>query len=154
MSAMTTWPELAEAEAELADRVRACFAVRKHATLATVRRDGSPRISGTEVEFGDDGLCLGMMPGSLKARDLRRDPRLALHCPTEDPPQDDPSQWLGDAKVSGRAVELSDRGRLDTPHRFAVDVLEVVWTRVAPSGDRLLIDSWHPGRGVERRERR
>jgi hypothetical protein len=41
-------------------------------TLATLRRDGSPRISGTEVEFTDGQVWLGMMPGSLKALDLRR----------------------------------------------------------------------------------
>jgi hypothetical protein len=41
------------------------------------------------VDFADDGVNLGMMPGSLKALDLRRDPRLALHCPTEDTPPDD-----------------------------------------------------------------
>lgn len=63
------------------------FAVRKHATLATLRRDGSPRISGTEVVFDDEAgeIYLGMMPGSVKALDLRRDPRLALHSPTVDP---------------------------------------------------------------------
>ena len=83
---------------DFARRVRETFAVRKHATLATVRKDGSPRISGTEVEFDDDAgeVYLGMMPGSVKAADLARDPRLAIHCPTVDAPDDDPSGWLGD----------------------------------------------------------
>ncbi len=87
---MTAWTDFAAAQPELARPVRQCFAIRKHATLATLRRDGSPRISGIEVEFAGDGLYLAMMPGSLKALDLRRDPRLALHCPTEDTPPDDP----------------------------------------------------------------
>jgi len=152
---MTSWTQVEQAEPGLAARVRRAFAIRKHATLATLRRDGSPRISGSEVEFGDDGgLYLGMMPGSRKAVDLRRDPRLALHCPTEDPPDEDPASWWGDAKIAGRAVELSDPTRVDEPHRFQVDVTEVVVTTVGQSGDHLVIESWHPGRGLERRERR
>ena len=39
-------------------------------TLATLRRDGSPRISGTEAHIVDGQIVLGMMPGSMKARDL------------------------------------------------------------------------------------
>ena len=141
------------ADPRFADHVRRTFAVRKHATLATLRRDGSPRISGTEVEFADDGeIYLGMMPGSVKALDLRRDPRLALHCPTEDAPEDDPGSWPGDGKITGRAVEVSDPARTDEAHRFRVDVDEVVLTTV--EGDHLVLLSWHPGRGLERRERR
>jgi hypothetical protein len=149
---MARWQDVVAADPELADHVRRCFAVRKHATLATLRGDGSPRISGTEVDFAEDGeIYLGMMSASRKALDLRRDPRLALHCPTEDAPEDDPSAWLGDAKLAGRAVELSDPGRLDEDHRFKIDVTEVVVTAV--EGDHLVIRSWHPERGVERRER-
>ena len=67
LGCMTSWATFAAAEPEFADRVRGCFSRRKHATLATLRRDGSPRISGTEVEFVGDDVCLGMMPGSVKA---------------------------------------------------------------------------------------
>lgn len=150
---MATWKEVSAAEPDLAAHVRRCFAIRKHATVATLRRDGSPRISGTEVEFDEDGeVYLGMMPGSVKARDLRRDPRLALHGPTEDAPEDDPGSWLGDAKVSGRAIEVSDPQRSDEPHRFRMDVEEVVVTTV--DQDELVIRSWHPSRGLEVRRRR
>ena len=151
---MTSWIDFATAQPDLAERVRQCFGIRKHATLATLRQDGSPRISGTEVDFGEDGLCLGMMTGSLKALDLRRDPRLALHCPTEDPPEEDPGSWLGDAKIAGRATEVSDPTRDDEAHRFAIDIFEVVHTAVGTPADHLIIESWHPDRGVQRRERR
>ncbi|MGB8962209.1 MAG: pyridoxamine 5'-phosphate oxidase family protein [Pseudonocardiaceae bacterium] len=151
---MTSWTDFAAAQPDLARRVKQCFAIRKHATLATLRRDGSPRISGIEVDFDDDGLYLGMMPGSLKALDLRRDPRLALHCPTEDTPPDDPGSWLGDAKVAGRAIETFGSAGVDEAHRFLLDILEVVHTRVSSSGDLLVIESWHPDRGLQRRERR
>ena len=148
---MALWQEVVAADAELAADVLAAFAGRKHATLATLRRDGGPRISGTEVEFDDDGeIYLGMMAGSLKAQDVRRDPRLALHSPSVDPPEDNPSAWPGESKLAGVGVEVS--GPEDEHHRFRIDVIEVVHTAV--SGDCLVIRSWHPDRGVERRERR
>ena len=108
----------------------------------------APRISGTEVSFDDDGeIYLGMMPGSMKALDLLRDPRLALHCPTEDAPEGNSDAWIGDAKIAGLGVEVPAEGH----HRFRIEVAEVVVTTVA--GDRLVLRSWHPGRGVETRQR-
>jgi hypothetical protein len=154
-TALSSWAEFAGAEPELAGHVRRCFAVRKHATLATLRRDGSARISGTEVQFDDDGeLYLGMMAGSRKALDLRRDPRLALHCPTEDPPEGSPSLWLGDAKLAGEATDVTPPGNLSDGHRFRVNLCEVVLTTIGDPADHLLITSWHPGRGLRRLERR
>ena len=50
---MTSWKEI-EAEApELAGRVRAAFVAHRHKLLATLRQDGSPRISGFEATFAD-----------------------------------------------------------------------------------------------------
>jgi hypothetical protein len=95
------------------------------------------------------------MTGSVKAQDLRLDPRLALHAASEDPPEDDPSAWLGDAKVAGRAVEVVGPTDEDEPaHRFKVDITEVVLIRVGRPADHLLIESWHEGRGLERKVRR
>ncbi len=145
---MARWKDIVAVDADLAAHVRRCFAVAKHSTLATLRRDGSPRISGTEVDFAEDGeVYLGMMPGSLKARDLRRDPRLALHSPSQDPPEGDASSWVGDAKLAGVAVEVSDPTRDDEAHRFRINITEVVVTTV--ESDHLVIRSWHPGRGIE-----
>src|SRR5438128_2406736 len=70
--AMASWAEFEAAEPEFAARVRKLMSTRKHLTMATLRRDGSPRISGTEVEFADGQLRLGSMPGAMKALDLRR----------------------------------------------------------------------------------
>ena len=139
---------------DFADVVRRCFAIRKHATVATLRRDGSPRISGIEVEFTDEAVFVGMMPGSLKALDLRRDPRFALHSPTHDTPQDDPSGWLGEAKLAGRAVEVSDAESVTEPHRFQLELFEISHTDVGITPDHLVIRSWTPTRGFQRRERR
>ena len=160
---MASWEEI-EAEApELAGRVRAGFDAHRHKLLATLRRDGSPRISGIETTFADGELWLGMMPGSRKALDLRRDPRLALHSVSLDPP-DDPTTWRGDAKLSGRAVEVDDPalkervagggGQPDESHLFRVDITEVVHTRIGDPPDHLVIELWRPDQDVRRMERR
>lgn len=152
LGGMAWWSDLVDEEPDFAERVRARFVVRKHGTMATLRRDGSPRISGTEFQFDDGDLRLGSMPGALKALDLRRDPRVALHCPTEDTPQDDPVTWGGDAKIAGVAHELPVAE--DGSHRFRIALTEVVLTRVGDPADHLVIESWHPGRGLRRRIRR
>ncbi len=152
---MSSWAEVAAAEPEFADRVRRVFDAHRHKVLPTVRRDGSPRVSGIEVEFVEGELLMGMMPGSVKAHDLRRDPRLALHAASEDAPQDDPGSWLGDAKIGGRAIEVVGPSDEDEPaHRFQVDIAEVVLIRVGRPADHLVIESWHEGRGLERKQRK
>jgi hypothetical protein len=151
---MASWIEFATAEPALARQVEERFGIRKHKTLATLRRDGSPRISGIEVEFADDELFLGMMPGSLKLHDLERDPRLALHSPTEDPPDGHPQGWDGEAKVAGSAVEVeAPNSPVAGGRRFRVDINEVVLTHLNEAGDKLVVESWHPGRGASKLER-
>lgn len=86
VSVVATWSEFRSSAPDLADIVRHGFAVRNHATMATIRKDGAPRISSRGVDFSDDGeVYLGMMAGARRAADLRRDPRVAVHYPTVDP---------------------------------------------------------------------
>jgi hypothetical protein len=147
---MASWADF-EAEApEFAKRVRALMAARKHLTMATLRADGSPRISGTEVEFAGGALRIGSMPGAVKAKDLRRDGRVAIHGPTVDPPEARPAGWGGEAKVAGRALEVDSGG---TDHRFEIDIREAVITHLNEAGDRLVIESWTSGRGYRKTER-
>src|SRR4029453_5032894 len=124
---MASWKEIEAAAPELAGRARAAFDAHKHKLLATLRRDGSPRISGIEATFADGELWLGMMPGSRKALDLRRDPRRGAHRPPLGPPEA-PPPWPGDAKRAGGAVGVDDPalkerfagggGQPDEPHLF------------------------------------
>jgi hypothetical protein len=153
---------VAAAEPELAQAAQTLFDAHKHKTMATLRRDASPRISGIEAQFTDGELWLGMMPGSLKARDLRRDPRMALHSGSADPPEI-AAGWSGDAKLSGRAEEVTDSSVLarfapDSPtpdfHLFRVDVTELVVIRVGEPPDHLVIDRWSEGAGRRRITRR
>jgi pyridoxamine 5'-phosphate oxidase-like protein len=151
---MASWGEFVTAEPELAGRVEDRFAIRKHKTLATLRKNGSPRISGIETEFRDGEIYLGMMPDSHKLQDLRRDARLALHSPTDDPPADRPSAWRGETKIAGRAVDVPDGGSpVGNAGRVRVDIDEVVLTHLNDNGNRLVVESWHPGRGREHLER-
>lgn len=118
--------------------------------MATLRRDGSPRISGTEIEFADGELRIGSMPGAVKAVDLRRDPRLAIHGPTDDPPAGNAATWKGEAKIAGTVTEV-DSG--SDAHRFLIDIQEAVITRLNDHGDRLVVESWNPVRGYRVLER-
>ena len=90
------------------------------------------------------------MPGAMKAGDLRRDARVAIHGPTTDPPAAKPSGWQGEAKVAGAALEV-DSG--DASHRFLIDIREAVITGLDKRGRRLVIESWTPDRGNRRFER-
>jgi Pyridoxamine 5'-phosphate oxidase len=147
---MASWAEFEAADPDFASRVRALMSSRKHLTMATVRRDGSPRISGTEISFADGQLEIGSMPNAVKALDLRRDPRVAIHGPTHDPPADHPAGWNGESKVAGLAVELQSE---NDAHRFRIDVQEAVITHLNEAGDQLVIESWNPDRGYRSIER-
>lgn len=151
---MASWGEFAAAEPDLASRVKERFAIRKHKTLATLRKDGSPRISGIEVEFENGELFLGMMPGSVKLHDLERDPRLALHSPTEDPPAGKPGGWPGEAKLAGYARQVGVSDSPGVAGRFRIDITEAVFTHLNDAGDALVVESWRPGKGSRRLERR
>lgn len=130
--------------------MRALLASRKHLTMATLRRDGSPRISGTEVEFAGGQLRIGSMAGAVKALDLRRDPRVAIHGPTEDPPAAGAAAWKGESKIAGIAIEVESGS---TAHRFLIDIQEAVITRLNEAGNRLVVESWTEGRGYRIIER-
>jgi hypothetical protein len=146
---MASWTEVRREAADLAAAVEERFTARKHHTIATLRADGSPRISGIEVQFGGDEVTIGSMLGAVKARDLQRDPRFALHSATVDPP-DDPSAWPGEAKLAGRVVETGEQA---DAHMWRLDLEEVVLTRIDAEGQGLEITSWHAGRGVRTRRR-
>jgi hypothetical protein len=127
--------------------------VHKHHTMATLRKDGSPPISGTEVEFAEVGLAFGMMGGALRAGDLRRDPRVALHSCTADPIED-PTAWLGDAEISGVVSEVNEHTGPPNSHRFLVDLSEVVMTRVGTPAGHLVIHTWNPVNDFRQIQRR
>ncbi|MDQ2649355.1 MAG: pyridoxamine 5'-phosphate oxidase family protein [Actinomycetota bacterium] len=154
---MVSWKDVVAAEPELAARVQALFDAGRHKTIATLRADGSPRISGIECEFEDGELRFGSMGGARKSADLARDPRLALHGPTFHPEEGKESEWPGEAKIAGVAVPagpvILEEGEEHDGDAFTVDISEVVITALDDAATMLVVESWTPGRGLRRVER-
>ena len=150
---MTTWRDIEEAVPEFAERVRALFDAHKHKTIATLRADGSPRISGIETVFEDGELVFGSMPNARKGADLRRDPRFALHSATVDPVEGSEAQWPGEAKISGRAIAAGAITEGQDGDRFRVEIAEVVHTHLNEEATMLVVEWWTPVHGMRRIER-
>ena len=88
---MATWTEFAAEAPEIAELGEKRLAATGLMMLATLRKDGFPRISPAEpvlakdrLVLHDERLWLGMMPDSTKSNDLKRDRRFALHTATAD----------------------------------------------------------------------
>lgn len=147
-----TWQDFDREAPEFAAFVRSRIEEHGLALLATLRADGSPRISGLEPLFSGDQLWFGMMLDSVKGADLRRDGRFALHNATIDK-----DVAKGDVKVNGIAVLVEDRSEAGVPDLgqdadlFAAQLTSVSSVRVG--GDHLVLESWRPGQGVTSRKR-
>ena len=150
---MAAWKDVEQAEPQFAARVRRLFDAGRHKTIATLRADGSPRISGIECEFADGELKFGSMPGARKGAELRRDPRFALHGPTVHPQEGKVAEWPGEAKIAGRAVLAGPIDEGPAGDLFHADISEVVIIRLNPEATLLVIESWTPQRGLRVVER-
>jgi hypothetical protein len=151
---MVTWKEIEQAEPDFAARVRQFFERGRHKTIATLRADGSPRISGIECEFTAGGeLTFGSMPNARKGADLRRDPRFALHGPVVHVETGKETEWPGEAKIAGRAQFAGPIEAGPDGDQFQADIDEVVVTGLNDEGTMLVIESWTPGRGLRKVER-
>lgn len=147
------WETFTSAEPDLAKTVEERFGAHTHHVLATLRKDGSPRTTGLEVRFLNGELWLGMMPDSLKALDLRRDPRFALQAN----PGAGTGMGGGDVRISGRAFEVDDADtrseyaeEVEPPepfHLFRTELTEVVRTYVEDE-TYLVLQVWKPGEPV------
>ncbi|MGP3990511.1 pyridoxamine 5'-phosphate oxidase family protein [Streptomyces sp. 3N207] len=153
MSNGVSWDGFRKAEPGFAETVEQRFKKYTHHVLATLRKDGSPRLTGLEADFRAGEMWLGMMPNSLKALDLRRDPRFAMYAN----PGSGTEMDGGDVRVSGRAVEVTDPDEIarwaagvpnggipEVFHLFRVAVEEVV--RVSIEGEEIVFRTWRPGR--------
>jgi hypothetical protein len=150
---MTAWQDVDRAVPEFARRVQALFDAHRHKTIATLRADGSPRISGIEAAFDDGELVFGSMPNARKGADLRRDPRFALHSGTIDPVEGSEAQWPGEAKIAGRAIATGPSTEGSDGERFRADIAEVVHTHLNKQATMLVVEWWTPTRGLRKIER-
>ncbi|MDA0265181.1 MAG: pyridoxamine 5'-phosphate oxidase family protein [Chloroflexi bacterium] len=129
-----TWAEFAEQDPELAALGEERLDKNGLVMLATLRKNGWPRISPVEPLFFNGQLYLGMMWRSQKALDLLRDPRCSIHNAVSDRHATE-----GEFKVYGRATDVADIGereryleamskKIDIPmgqqdfHCFAIDL--------------------------------
>ena len=168
---MATWTEFSEEAPEIAEMAERRLVATGLMMLATLRRDGFPRISpvepvvaGDRLVLHDDRLWLAMMVDSTKSRDLRRDGRCALHTATADK-----QVSQGDVKLWGIATAVTDP---DTLARFSDDIFESVGYRfevgsfdafdvdlmgassVSVADDVMYVKTWKPGKGVTVSEKR
>jgi Pyridoxamine 5'-phosphate oxidase len=150
---MTTWQDVEQAAPELAQRVRGLFDAHRHKTIATLRADGSPRISGIETAFKDGELTFGSMPNARKGMDLRRDPRFALHSATIDPIEGAEATWPGEAKISGRAIAAGPITEGPDGDLFHADIAEIVHTHLDAEATKLVVEWWTPTHGLRKIER-
>jgi len=150
---MASWRDVEVSEPEFARRVRSLFDAGRHKTIATLRADGAPRISGIEASFEDGELVFASMANSRKGADLRREPRFALHSATVDPVEGAEAQWPGEAKVSGRAVASGPIAEGPGGDSFRAEISDVVHTHLDPEATMLVVEWWTPARGLRRIER-
>jgi hypothetical protein len=157
---MVTWGDFAIDQPALAARGRVRFDATGLALIGTLRRDGSPRVSAVEPFVFEDQLALGMMWGSMKALDLRRDPRCVVHSTVGNKDGTE-----GEFKVYGRAGEigLEGGGRAirdrycsdlraatgwapegDEWHLWFVDINQVSWFRATGAGLAHETEVWRP----------
>ena len=122
-----TWGDFRRARPDLADAGRGLlyqFGVGL-AFLATVRRDGGPRVHPMCPVIADDRLLAFIVP-SPKCDDLRRDGRYAMHA---FPPERDEDAFY----LTGTVVEATDAGLRD--RAAAVFFEERHWTEPPPGFD-------------------
>jgi Pyridoxamine 5'-phosphate oxidase len=99
-----TWAELEAAAPDIALRGRELLDRFQFVLVGTLTKDGSPRVNPCEAYVIDGHLLLNMMPRSLKALDLLRDPRIYVHTPVT---SKDGTE--GEFKLAGRASTLESR---------------------------------------------
>jgi hypothetical protein len=155
-----TWRELADAVPAIAGPGRERLEAARVALLATLRPDGSPRISPIEPYLTDEHLLLGAMSWSAKAADLRRDPRCALHSVVADRDSGE-----GELKLFGRVVvAVSDvrdacsaawwQGRPpELATVFTLQIEEAAYIDWDIEGGTMVVRRWSGGRFTERRRR-
>ncbi len=159
---MARWADFAEAAPEIARPARSLLERIRFVFAGTIRRDGTPRISPVEAHVVGGELVLVMIRGTLKARDVLRDPRVVLNTPVTDP--SDPE---AEVKLRGRLVEIEDGdlreaivARLEAAsgwradpswHVFSLDLDDAA--HIAWKDGVMTMSRWTPERGVERVER-
>jgi hypothetical protein len=149
------WRDLETAAPEIADLGKQRLDQARVALLATLRKDGSPRISPVEPYLTQGQLLFGAMPWSLKTHDLLRDPRCVLHSAISGPDSGE-----GELKLYGRATEADDQIRdscqegwwLSSPPEaatvFALNIEQATFISWDTEHGPMTVRNWSPQRGL------
>jgi small GTP-binding protein len=157
------WSEMQNGQPRLAALGRQRLLEPGVVLVATIRRDGTPRISPVEPFVLDGSLWLSMLWQSTKAADLLRDPRMLVHSVVTGPHSDE-----GEFKIRGTASAEQDpavqrryadavAARLDwSPepgrfHLFAVSISEVTFIGYDDATGDQHVAMWPPAREFVRR---
>lgn len=123
-----TWREFEEGSPDLAS-LGASLLNRKIAYLATIRKDGSPRIHPVRPIVGDGDLFIFIDRRSPKRNDLLRDGGYAIHCSVFET-----NGLSSEFMISGLAQEVDDPGirhravdlwGADVPDKYALFVFSI-----------------------------
>jgi pyridoxamine 5'-phosphate oxidase-like protein len=155
------WQELENGAPEIARLGSERLAEAGIALLATLRKDGSPRINPVEPHLVSGHLLFAAMARTTKARDLERDPRCFLHSAVSDP---DGSH--GELKLAGRADEVRDAelreqlseawwaGRpAEEAHVFSLAIERAAFVTWEIERGVMIVRRWSPERGFDTVER-
>jgi hypothetical protein len=126
---MMRWSDLEDRQPGLAEAGRERLLTPGVVLVATIRRDGTPRLSPVEPFVLDGELWLSMMPTSTKARDLDRDPRVLVHSVITSRDGGE-----GEYKVRGAVRSESD---FEVQQRYAAAVSEALGWSPIPGRFRL-----------------
>src|SRR6266700_1529794 len=102
--AMFAWADFETAAPMLAAQGRELIERFRFVLVGTIRSDGTPRISVVEAHIVRGHLMLVMIPVTLNARDIVRDPRILVQSPITH--QDDPQTQF---KLRARVVDIRDQ---------------------------------------------
>jgi Pyridoxamine 5'-phosphate oxidase len=158
------WSDIGHAQPRLARLAKERLIDPGVVLVATIRHDGTPRLSPVEPYVLAGELWLSMMWQSTKARDLLRDPRILVHSVIT---SRDGAE--GEFKIRGTARAENDQGmqrryadavaaslgwnpQPGLFHLFAIDIGQVTSIAYDPggSGDQH-VAMWPPGREFIRR---
>jgi hypothetical protein len=157
------WSELERCQPRLAEVGRQRLLGPGVVLVATIRRDGTPRLSPVEPLIMDGVLWLSMLWRSQKAMDLMRDPRVLVHGVVTSRDGGE-----GEFKVRGHARNEQDEGvqrrYAETVtrelgwkpepghfHLFAIDIDHLSYLRYDDASGDQCVTQWPPGREYVRR---
>ena len=108
------------------EKLRRIIEKRHFCTLATTSASGAPHIAGVTYQYLDGYLYVATGAYSKKARNIRANPRVAVHIPVRQYPMGSPwsVQFQGTCSVRDKEdseiVRLLESGKLKSITRFGV----------------------------------